>query len=162
LSDMKCCHQVSLTSGSGHGTFSKMSLACWKCLLAAMYRSAEPGGGLYFFRSDISWRGQEGQSQRESRKNQRRLKKGNYLKQEGDGNVMRGKKGGGGKRFKGGRPHQQYLELDIVHRWGRDHAVEGSEAMLVANLLAVQLKLRLLHLPVHIQSHHRLRRDVEG
>lgn len=43
-----------LTSASGLVTFSRMSLACWKCLLAAMYKSAERGGGLYFFRSDIS------------------------------------------------------------------------------------------------------------
>lgn len=54
-----------------------------------------------------------------------------------------------------------YLELDVVHRWGGDHAVEGGEAMLVANLLAVQLKLRLTHLPVHIQSYHSLRRERE-
>lgn len=32
---------------------------------------------------------------------------------------------------------QQYLELDVVHRWGGDNAVKGGEAMLVANLLAV-------------------------
>lgn len=56
----------------------------------------------------------------------------------------------------------QYLELDVVHRWRRDHAVEGGEAMLIANLLAVQLKLRLAHLPVHIQSYHSLRRETEA
>lgn len=56
----------------------------------------------------------------------------------------------------------QYLKLDVVHRWGGDHTVEGGEAMLIANLLAVQLKLRLTHLPVHIQSHHSLRRETEA
>lgn len=59
-------------------------------------------------------------------------------------------------------PHRQYLELDVVHRWRGHHAVEGGEAMLVANLLAVQLELRLTHLPVHIQSDHSLRRDTRG
>lgn len=54
-----------------------------------------------------------------------------------------------------------YLELDVVHRWGCDHTVEGGEAMLIANLLAVQLKLGLPHLPVHIQGYHRLRRETE-
>lgn len=33
--------------------------------------------------------------------------------------------------------NKQYLELDVVYRWGGDHAVEGSKAMLIANLLAV-------------------------
>lgn len=56
----------------------------------------------------------------------------------------------------------QYLELDVVYRWGGDHTVEGGEAMLIANLLAVQLKLRLTHLPVHIQSHHSLMREAEA
>lgn len=53
----------------------------------------------------------------------------------------------------------QYLELDVVHRWRSDHAVEGGEAMLVTNLLTVQFKLRLTHLAVHIQSYHSLRRE---
>ena len=52
-----------------------------------------------------------------------------------------------------------YLELDVVHWRRRDHAVEGGKAMLVANLLTVQLKLRLPYFPVHIQSYHRLNGD---
>lgn len=51
---------------------------------------------------------------------------------------------------------QWYLKLDVVYGWRRDDAVEGSETMLVANLLAVQLKLRLTDLPIHIQRYHRL------
>ena len=46
-----------------------------------------------------------------------------------------------------------------MHRWGGDHTVERGEAMLVANLLAVELKLRLRHLSIHIQSYHRLGRE---
>lgn len=57
--------------------------------------------------------------------------------------------------------NKQYLELDVVYRRGGDHAVERSKAMLIANLFAVQLKLRLTHFTVHIQSYHSLMRDAE-
>lgn len=53
-----------------------------------------------------------------------------------------------------------YLKLDVVHRWGGDHTVEGGKAMLIANLLAVQFKLRFAHLPIHIQSYHSLKREA--
>lgn len=52
----------------------------------------------------------------------------------------------------------RYLKLDVVHWRGRHHAVEGGETVLVANLLAVQLKLRLPDLSVHVQGDHRLQR----
>ena len=49
-----------------------------------------------------------------------------------------------------------------MYRRGSDHTVEGGEAMLVANLLTVQLKLRLTHLPIHVQRYHGLQRGTEG
>lgn len=51
---------------------------------------------------------------------------------------------------------ESYLKLDVVDRRRRDYAVEGGETMLIAHLLTVQLKLRLTHLPVHIQRYHGL------
>lgn len=66
------------------------------------------------------------------------------------------------KRTKPSSHYQlRYLKLDVVYRRRRDDAVEGSEAVLVADLLAVQLELRLTHLPVHIQRYHRLKGSRE-
>lgn len=63
------------------------------------------------------------------------------------------------KNKEGEALHKQYLELDVVHRWRGDHTIEGGKAMLIADLLAVQLKLRLSHLPIHIESYHGLKRE---
>ena len=52
------------------------------------------------------------------------------------------------------------LKLDVVHWRGGHHAVEGGEAVFVADLLTVQLKLRLAHFPVHVQSHERLKKRI--
>lgn len=54
------------------------------------------------------------------------------------------------------RRSNNHLKLDVVYGWRRDDAVEGGEAMLVADLLAVQLELGLADLPVHVQRYHRL------
>lgn len=58
------------------------------------------------------------------------------------------------------REWKPYLKLDVVYRWGGDHTVERGESMLIANLLAVQLKLRLMHLSVHVQSDHGLEEEI--
>lgn len=56
----------------------------------------------------------------------------------------------------------EYLKLNVVHGGRRDHAVERSEAVLIADLLAVQFKLGPSHLSVHIQSHHGLQTDRDS